>query len=86
VDAGTAREEQEDVVAAGSTLLLYTDGLVERRGQVFDEGVDLLGRALRDLRALPVGEMCDALLARLLPAPAMDDVALVPVRLGAQER
>ena len=83
VDASTPREEREDVVAAGSTLLLYTDGLVERRDQFFDDGVELLGHALQELRALPVGELCDALLARLLPARAMDDVALVAVRLGS---
>lgn len=33
-------------------------------------------------RDLPVAQMCDALLARLLPARSMDDVALVAVRLA----
>jgi two-component system, chemotaxis family, sensor kinase Cph1 len=80
------RPEQVAVIARGSTLLLYTDGLVERRDQVFDDGVQLLGEALADLRHRPVEEMCDALLDRLLPHGAEDDVALVAVRLRRKDR
>jgi len=69
------------LIQRGSTLLLYTDGLVERRDQVFDEGVELLGHALADLRDRPVEQLCDELLGRLLPDRAEDDVALVAVRL-----
>jgi len=69
------------VLPAGSTVLLYTDGLVERRDQPFDDGVDLLGAALADVRRLPVAQVCDALLGRLLPERSMDDVALVAVRV-----
>jgi two-component system, chemotaxis family, sensor kinase Cph1 len=74
------------VIEQGSTLLLYTDGLVERRDQVFDDGVELLGEALAELRHRPVEEICDELLARLLPERAEDDVAMVAVRLRPQER
>ena len=55
VDAGATRTEQEEVLLPGATVLLYTDGLVERRDQVFDDGVTLLGEALAALRELPVG-------------------------------
>jgi hypothetical protein len=58
---------------------------VERRDQVFDDGVELLGAALTELRDLPVDAMCDALLARLLPQGAADDVALVAVRLAPRD-
>jgi len=81
VDPTAVRTEQVSVIEAGSTLLLYTDGLVERRDQVFDDGVRLLGRALADLRDGPVEQLCDELLDRLLPERAEDDVALVAVRL-----
>ncbi|SDF17542.1 Bacteriophytochrome (light-regulated signal transduction histidine kinase) [Blastococcus aurantiacus] len=81
VDPTRPRTEQQVLLEPGSTLLLYTDGLVERRDQVFDDGVDLLAAALGDLRDLPVDELCDALLARLLPDGAEDDVALVAVCL-----
>lgn len=81
VDPAAQRTEQVAVLEPGSTLLLYTDGLVERRDQVFDDGVALLGAALAGLRGEPVGRMCDELLTRMLPARAEDDVALVAVRL-----
>jgi light-regulated signal transduction histidine kinase (bacteriophytochrome) len=81
VDPGAVRSEQVSLVERGSTLLLYTDGLVERRDQAFDEGVELLGHALADLRDRPVEQLCDELLGRLLPDRAEDDVALVAVRL-----
>jgi light-regulated signal transduction histidine kinase (bacteriophytochrome) len=85
VDAGAVRTEQLSVLERGSTLLLYTDGLVERHDRAFDDGVDLLGQALVDLRALPVGQLCDRLLGRLLLERVEDDVALVAVRLRPQE-
>jgi serine phosphatase RsbU (regulator of sigma subunit) len=85
VDPTALRTEQETAIDPGSTVLLYTDGLVERRDQVFDDGVDLLGQALGELRELPVEDMCDALLARLLPERSADDVALVAVRLRSSE-
>jgi serine phosphatase RsbU (regulator of sigma subunit) len=86
VDPTAVRTEQVALIERGSTLLLYTDGLVERRDQAFDDGVELLGQALAQLRHRPVEEMCDELLARLLPERAEDDVALVAVRLRPQER
>ncbi|RZU30655.1 SpoIIE family protein phosphatase [Blastococcus saxobsidens] len=86
VDPTRPREDHEVVIEAGSTLLFYTDGLVERRDQVFDDGVELLGEALADLRRLPADQLCDQLLDRLLPEGAEDDVAVVAVRLRPRER
>jgi hypothetical protein len=54
---------------------------VERRDQVFDDGIELLGHALAEERDRPVEQVCDALLRRLVPDGAEDDVALVAVRL-----
>ena len=82
VSPGTGRTDSEAVLATGSTLVLYTDGLVERRDQLFDTGVAHLGAALAELRAAPVDEVCDGVLARLAPGATEDDVALVVVRLG----
>jgi len=86
VDPSALRTENVAVIERGSTLLLYTDGLAERRDQVFDDGVELLGEALAELRHRPVEDICDELLARLLPERAEDDVAMVAVRLRPQER
>ncbi|MGY1641479.1 SpoIIE family protein phosphatase [Geodermatophilus sp. SYSU D00703] len=81
VDPTATRGESEVLLAPGSTVLLYTDGLVERRDQLFDDGVARLREELPALRERPVGEICDEVLARLLPEGAEDDVALVAVRL-----
>jgi serine phosphatase RsbU (regulator of sigma subunit) len=80
VDPSAARTESEVDLEPGATVLLYTDGLVERRDQVFDEGVDRLAAALSELRDSPVEQLCDELLTRLLPHGTDDDVALVAVR------
>ncbi|MCO7222344.1 SpoIIE family protein phosphatase [Klenkia sp. PcliD-1-E] len=86
VDPAAPRREHESVLARGSTVLLYTDGLVERRDQVFDEGIDELRRRLGGLAGATVEQLADTLLADLLPERAEDDVALVAVRLHAQDR
>lgn len=79
------RTESELDLAAGSTVLLYTDGLVEHRGQPLDEGVERLAAVLTELVAadLPLEEVCDELLRHMLTELPEDDVALVAVCLDA---
>ncbi|SFC39143.1 PP2C family protein-serine/threonine phosphatase [Streptomyces aidingensis] len=68
--------------APGDTLLLYTDGLVERRGEDIDVGVTRLGDVLAGCHGRAPGEMADTLLAGLgLSGGGPDDVALVVVCL-----
>ncbi|HEX4804789.1 MAG TPA: SpoIIE family protein phosphatase [Conexibacter sp.] len=63
----------------GATVLLYTDGLVERRGESLDEGLE----RLRTLAARngDVDALCMKLVARLVPTGRADDVAMLAVRL-----
>jgi serine phosphatase RsbU (regulator of sigma subunit) len=72
----------------GSTVLLYTDGLVERRGQSLDDGLAALRSTLTELAQLPLAfdELCDRVLEQMLPPRPEDDVALVAVRLHRQDR
>ena len=81
-------ERSEAVVSLdrGATVLLYTDGLVERRGQSLDEGLHRLQQLLGELADLPLGQLCDTLLTRLLPSHPEDDVALVAIRLHRQDQ
>lgn len=65
----------------GDRIVLYTDGLVERRGEVLDVGFDRLVDAIAHLRDLPVQQLADGLLHRLLPEPSDDDVVLVVKQL-----
>jgi hypothetical protein len=65
----------------GAVLVLYTDGLVERRDESIDRGLERL-RALAARHAgASAGEMADALLAGLAGAPA-DDVAILCLRIA----
>lgn len=69
----------------GSTVVLYTDGLVERRGEDLDQGIDRLADALAASAGAP-----DAVRDRLvehmnLPVAHDDDVALLVVHLPRHE-
>ena len=65
---------------AGATLLLYTDGLVERRGASLGAGLRHLRAAVTSGPADPE-ELCEHVLQTLLPqGPPGDDVALLALR------
>lgn len=58
-------------------LLLYTDGLVERRGRPLDQCIaDLLA----SFQPGTAGQLCDQAVAGLRNSPADDDVALIALR------
>ena len=64
------------------TVLLYTDGLVERRGESLDLGIARLSDALVRLRELDVDSLADRLLAELPPRSSLrDDIALIVLRI-----
>ncbi|MFH8635352.1 SpoIIE family protein phosphatase [Streptomyces lydicus] len=66
----------------GDILVLYTDGLIERRGEDIDAGLERLTTALAQDQTLPPELLADALLARLdVAGGAPDDIALVVIRL-----
>lgn len=85
MSAESARTDSTVEVPEGSTLLLYTDGLVERRGEDLDVGLDRLRGLLVELGGSPLEELCDGLLSRLLGEDADDDVALLAVRFRGQQ-
>jgi serine phosphatase RsbU (regulator of sigma subunit) len=66
----------------GSTLVLYTDGLVERRTEDIDAGLGRLADSLSHHRQSDPEALADALLADLLPTIGnTDDTALIVLRL-----
>ena len=69
-------------VPAGSTLLLYTDGLVEDRGQLVDAGIARVEAALRDNAEMPGEQLCSHLIASV--GRRADDIALLLVKLAAR--
>jgi serine phosphatase RsbU (regulator of sigma subunit) len=66
----------------GATVVLYTDGLIERRGEDIDTGLDRLSAALLRHREADPETLADAVLLELLPPGGVtDDTALIIVRL-----
>ncbi len=86
IDPDAPRTDHTAELGDGYTLLLVTDGLVERRDSDLDAGLAALQEALRDLGGTPLEELCDTLLARMLPEPGADDVAIVAVRTHPEDR
>lgn len=83
VDRTSPHHDHVTTLTAGCTVLLYTDGLVERRGSDIEAGVERLVVALRDVGHWPLERLCDELLARLVQSENDDDVALLAMRLPA---
>ncbi|WP_105969574.1 PP2C family protein-serine/threonine phosphatase [Streptomyces geranii] len=76
------RPQADAAFTDGATLVLYTDGLVERRHEDIDIGLTRLADALGRHRAADPGRLADAVLLELLPpGGATDDTALIVVRL-----
>ena len=86
VDPDTRRRESVVTLDRGSTVLLYTDGLIERRDADLDTGLVRLRDTLVELADRPLQELLDTLLDRLVDGRPEDDVALVAVRLHPQDR
>ncbi|MFD5586646.1 PP2C family protein-serine/threonine phosphatase [Streptomyces sp. NPDC127063] len=79
IDASVSRFTHEHPLPPGSTLLLFTDGLVERRDQDIDTGLDDLAEQAARLAAAPLEELCDTLISRSRQV-FDDDVALLALR------
>jgi serine phosphatase RsbU (regulator of sigma subunit) len=67
-------------LAPGSTLLLYTDGLIEAVGRPLDEGLQHLRRHAAALAHRPLASLTDQVLRRVRHVRNDDDVALLAVR------
>lgn len=82
LDPDAARSERVADLEAGSTVLLYSDGLVETRTADLDHGIARLADALGRHGDLAPEELCDRLLADVAPGANDDDIALLALRPG----
>ncbi|MGW4286950.1 PP2C family protein-serine/threonine phosphatase [Streptomyces sp. NPDC004673] len=80
VDPEVQRVGASAVLPPGGTLLLYTDGLVERRGEPLDHSLTRLRQHAAALVDRNLDVMCEELLTGLAP-DAEDDVAMIALRL-----
>ncbi|GAA5207348.1 SpoIIE family protein phosphatase [Streptomyces thinghirensis] len=79
MDPDAQRPTATDMIPPHSTLLLYTDGLIERRGESLDAAMERLRRRASDLAGEPLDVFCDELLIGL-GADNDDDIAILAVR------
>ncbi|GEL48186.1 hypothetical protein CHO01_33020 [Cellulomonas hominis] len=96
VTAGAARTDATVSVPRGSTVVLYTDGLVEQRGEHLQDGIDRLAELVAALvpeareratggAVLDAAYLADAVLSRGAAGDAPeDDIALLVVHLRPQ--
>jgi GAF domain-containing protein/PAS domain-containing protein len=69
------------VFATGDIVVMFTDGLVERRGESIDDGLKRLLVAVDETRDLSPKVMCSVLLDRLTDGyDADDDIALLVIK------
>ncbi|MFF5187400.1 SpoIIE family protein phosphatase [Streptomyces sp. NPDC000345] len=77
----TRRPDATVLLPPGSTLVLYTDGLIEAPGQSLDTGLDRLRQHAAALAHRPLASFADQLLRRVRPTDNDDDVALLTLRV-----
>ncbi|MHB1535759.1 MAG: PP2C family protein-serine/threonine phosphatase [Acidimicrobiales bacterium] len=77
-----ARDQGEQYFDPGSTLLLFTDGLVETPGRPLTEALEHLRASLAGAPAqASAEEVCEELLRSVVPSELRDDVALLAIRM-----
>jgi serine phosphatase RsbU (regulator of sigma subunit) len=77
-----AYPETMHALGPAGTLLAFTDGLFERRGEVLDEGLARV-RAVAGAHASSLDDLLVAVRAGAAPGPAEDDTALLAMRWPA---
>jgi hypothetical protein len=70
----------EHFLARGDAVVLYTDGLIERRGQLIDDGLARLQQAASSMIDATADEIADGLLHTLISDDSDDDVALLALK------
>jgi hypothetical protein len=81
VDVGRIRNDASRRTNEGDTLIMYTDGLIERRTESLTRGLERLAEGALLLHPKQVQQIADDLLALLEPENTRDDVVLVVKRL-----
>ncbi|MGD9957071.1 MAG: SpoIIE family protein phosphatase [Candidatus Nanopelagicales bacterium] len=80
------RADALDVLELDEVLLVFTDGLVERRDEPIDQGLARLAGEVTELIAgidvekLDLEELVDSIIGRLVPGGSTDDIALIAQR------
>ncbi len=79
LDDGNGRPEGRAFLAEGSTLILYTDGLVERRADSIDRGLERLKTAAVARSGYEPERLCDEIVDEFADG-SLDDLVFVCIR------
>ncbi|MBA3653345.1 MAG: SpoIIE family protein phosphatase [Actinobacteria bacterium] len=77
---GIGRTDRAEVTVdlePGTIVLFFTDGLIERRDESFDDGVERLKLAVAEAATSPYLSFCDILIDLMVEDSAADDIAIV---------
>jgi serine phosphatase RsbU (regulator of sigma subunit) len=80
ISGGTAVEPTLLTAAACGTIIAYTDGLVERRGETLDTGLDRLVRTATARCGSSLDDLLTSLISELTGDSPTDDIALIGLR------
>ena len=71
----------------GDIMLMYTDGLIERRGEDLEEGIARVAERLQAWQpGAPLGSFCDELIVSLGADPQLDDMCVLAVARPGPDR
>ena len=86
IDTGRPRATAVVNVDDADVLVLYSDGLIERRGESLDIGLDRLAVAATELYGDTVHRIAEGLIRLLSPETTRDDVVIVVKQLASTTR
>lgn len=86
VDQSASYAEATSTLAPGSTVLAFTDGLFERRGETWDVGLERVRAAAEAHASMPLAELLDALTAEVDSSQGPDDTVVLGVRWTTSSR
>ena len=79
------RHDHRIELRPGDTVVLYTDGLIERPDEIIDDGFARLTASLAGAHQLSLDQLCAAILAEHR-TNRRDDIALLVMRISLDER
>jgi PAS domain S-box-containing protein len=77
VAEGVTRAEMETDLPTGAVMMMYTDGLIERRGENLATGLERLARSFSEVGTESIEDACDQIIKAMLPDTPQDDVVVL---------
>jgi serine phosphatase RsbU (regulator of sigma subunit) len=79
IEQGLTYRHGSTSIASGDVLVLYTDGLIERRTESIDVGLDRLARMVQRAERVDLEAFCDALVSMISTDTRADDTCVLVI-------